>query len=170
MNPLPKQKQEELLKKTNLDSEIRSFTIWFRDVATFLVSEGFMVLTQELPEGMDGYIAVNINETELPKKIITVSGRLEFIRARFTYMHEYAHYLLSGKGETFAFREDGTHDIQDERNADFIARSLLMPKNEIVTIIKSEELGVSEMVVRISLKYKVTKKKAAERIIELAAA
>lgn len=154
------------------------------NLAKFLTGfEGFMLGMQDLDDDTTGMLLVNDSEyikgTET-NRLIVVNRRIRedapdsetFIRKRrFIVAHEYGHFILHKKADEklFAHRDHSKRNSPQEEEADFFARCLLMPRalvEKFVSIEEVKETNLNEQVDLIARIFKVTPKKAKQRLCE----
>lgn len=149
------------------------------DIVKFLKDkEHFAIATQPMTDNTTGVLLVNdeelIQDTGTNRLIIINSLLQEkenyIQRRRFIIAHEFGHFVLH-KNETrqFAHRDTNKRDTVAEKEADFFARCLLMPKNVLETILKLDflkDMPFDGKVALISRIFNVTKKKAEQRLKE----
>lgn len=146
------------------------------DLAQFLSEhEGFVLGERVMEDDTTGILLVNKTQ-KLPKfytnQLIATNANLRYApdykeRRRFIVAHEYAHYRLHMEGGAiFAHRDYAHKDDPMEAEADFFARCLLMPRSQVNTVLKTlpENSSLEEKVDLISRTFRVTKKKAAQRL------
>ena len=149
------------------------------DLAAFLTQrENFKVGVQSLDEDTTGLLLVNerefINDTMAHNLIIInaeLAGSPNFLqRRRFITAHEYGHYVLHKNGdEIYAHRDYTKRETDIEKEADYFARCLLMPRNLVektLSLFGMNEASVEEKVVLIARTFNVTEKKAHIRLVE----
>lgn len=149
------------------------------DLAKFLTeTEGFLVGEQAMEDGTTGLLLVN-DQQPIPKtnthKLITTNLSLrseENYKARRRYIaaHEYGHFILHKQdSQLFAHRDVAHQDSQQEREADYFARCLLMPRKLVDVMLGSEMvqgLNDEEKISMVARVFNVTPKKAALRLRE----
>lgn len=146
------------------------------DLAQFLSEhEGFVLGERVMEDDTTGILLVNKTQ-KLPKfytnQLIATNANLRYApdykeRRRFIVAHEYAHYCLHMEGGTiFAHRDYAHKDDPMEEEADFFARCLLMPREQVKTVLGtlSENSTMEEKIDLIARTFRVTKKKAAQRL------
>jgi len=110
------------------------------DIVSIAKREGFLVQKVYLPPETVGFLAVNEEEfiegTESHKWIVINRGfvnaeneaGLELKKSRFIAAHEYGHYMLHrGNLKKFAHKDTGESSSREDLEADYFARSMLMP-------------------------------------------
>lgn len=119
------QKAEALLAEINIDSENGV------DVIDAAQSLGFVVGTADLDDSEDGFIMVNLSETEIlgvpTNRLIVVNQKRDYYEKRFIIAHELAHYDLAGRENIFACRESRHGRTDAENQVDYYAACLLIP-------------------------------------------
>lgn len=177
---IKKERKEEI--EHIVDSKIAEHNLLVPrfDLIKFLKEkEGFEIVLQNMPDDTTGLIIINDNEkiqgTDTHKLIAVNNGLqtdLNYIqRRRFIIAHEYAHSNLhKNESVLFAHRDTCKRETEEEQEADFFARCLLMPRklvNEVLESISSEKLSDNEKAKYVAEIFNVTEKKARVRIKEL---
>lgn len=147
------------------------------DLAKFLTeTENFIIGEQVMDDGTTGLLLVNdcepIPGTNSHKLIATnLSLRSEEnykARRRYIAAHEYGHFILHKQNsQLFAHRDVAHQDSLEEREADYFARCLLMPRNLVISILNAEvaqSLNSEEKISMIARIFNVTPKKATLRL------
>ncbi|MCI8483655.1 MAG: ImmA/IrrE family metallo-endopeptidase [Lachnospiraceae bacterium] len=111
------------------------------DIASFVKSQGFLVQKAHLPAGTIGFLVVNdmeyIEGTNTHKWIVIDQEfanaeneiEMELKQSRFVTAHVYGHYILHKKDNTtYACKNTGKSDSFEDLEADYFARSILMPR------------------------------------------
>ncbi len=107
------------------------------DIVPLVKKEGFIVEPHDMPIDTTGCLFVN-DKAEANKKIIMVNTHFKnpdnetdviLKKSRFITAHEYGHFVLHKKeGEPIYAHRDSDHRTdQIELEADYFARSILMP-------------------------------------------
>ncbi len=148
------------------------------DIIKFLQSKGFSIATKIMEEDTTGMLFVD-DEEFIPNtsthKLIVINSLLQnksnyIQRRRFIIAHEYAHYILHKKDQIqFAHRDTSKKDTDQEKEADFFARCLLMPNDLIKQLLEMsfvEKLSLDSKVMLVSRVFNVTVKKADQRLKE----
>lgn len=154
----------------------------FVDITSLVKRDGFTVIPKLLDIDTTGILRVDESQEENPIKDIIVNTEFEnpigeedviFKKSRFITAHEYAHYKLHmpSNRDYYAHRDSSKRNTQQELEADFYARSLLMPRKEfsIYYKIAQEVGGNDELFITKSLSklFGVTTKKIRERISDM---
>lgn len=149
------------------------------DLAKFLTDhEGFAIGLQKMVADTTGVLMINlgtpIGNTGSDKLIIineALRAEKDFkLRRRFITAHEYGHAKLHANGERlFAHRDTSDLDAPREQEAEYFARCFLMPEDRVrdlvaISGVHDDKIGIATL---ISLVFKVTKKKALQRVEEL---
>lgn len=149
------------------------------DLVAFLTEEEqFKVGMRKLDKDTTGILLVNeqksISDTNA-HRLIVINSRLGeepnfYERRRFIAAHEYGHFILHYDGnEIFAHRDYSEKEEPAEEEADYFARCLLMPRRLVKIAIELwgiEDAPIDEKALVLSETFKVTKKKARQRLIE----
>lgn len=140
--------------------------------------EGFAIASKPMIDDTTGMLFVNdeefVDDTDTHKLIVINSLLKEqgnFIqRRRFIIAHEFGHYVLHKKDAIqYAHRDTSNKDALEEKEADYFARCLLMPKDIIDVLLEIKFIKDSSEENKISLIsriFNVTRKKAKQRIKE----
>lgn len=152
------------------------------DLTKFLTKQcDFKIGAQDLDKNTTGILLVDddeyIPDTET-HRLISVNRDLgvddEYIynlKKRFIVAHEYAHFVLHKNEHTqFAHRDTDKKNTPEEREADYFARCLLMPRKLVSDVLEVD--GIKEQTLcdkanMISRLFSVTLTKAKTRIEEL---
>lgn len=136
-------KVHDILTKENL-SPLSSV-----DIVPLVNKYGFCVQKADLPIDTTGYLAVNDNapvtEDSEHHKLIVVNTKFTnndnddnviLKKSRFITAHEFGHYILHKKQSEslYAHRDNDKRDSLIELEADYFARSILMPANSFSKI------------------------------------
>ena len=150
------------------------------DLAHFLTDKmGFQIGLQNMEDNTTGILLIN-DEDFIPNtqthKLIAINAMLQRSpdfrqRKRFITAHEYAHYILHKPAGhlQYAHRDTDKKDTAQEREADFFARCLLMPRNlvnEFLSMGSMKNLSLDEKAMLIARVFNVTFKKAYQRLKE----
>ena len=150
------------------------------DVVRFVKKAGFKVLIEDMDIDTTGLLLVNDDDKT---KIIVVNEKFKnpnnesdivVKKSRFITAHEYGHYILHKKeGEPIYAHRDTYHSTEEkELEADYFARSLLMPiKTFDLFYQTANEIGNNDenfTVEILSRAFGVTKSKVKKRIGDLA--
>lgn len=156
------------------------------DIVTIVKNDGFLVQSALMPIGVTGYLAVNDNLTESENgfyRLIVVNQKFKnneneknvtLKKSRFITAHEYGHFILHKKEQViYAHRDSDKREEPEELEADYFARSILMPMNIFLMVneiidnvleIRKPEDSVALKVNMLSLMFKVTKDKVRKRL------
>lgn len=152
------------------------------DLTKFLTEKyGFVIGVQPLDKNTTGILIVDDDNYILntqSHKLISVNTNLgasdEYIynlKKRFIIAHEFAHYMLHKKDNTqFAHRDSDKKENLEEKEADYFARCLLMPRKLIEDALNVGNINEQNLCTKasvISRLFAVTIKKAKMRIEEL---
>lgn len=146
------------------------------DIVSLVNKDGFVVVPQELDIDTTGYLLVSEEE-----RLITVNTvfknpdnefDVNFKKSRFITAHEYGHFVLhKEEGEPIYAHRDTYHRTEQiELEADYFARSILMPLKtfrlyyEVLKDMSQDENFIVEMLSKV---FKVTKNKVNKRIGDL---
>lgn len=146
------------------------------DIVSLVNKDGFEVVAQELDVDTTGYLLVSEKE-----RLITVNTffknpdnefDVNFKKSRFITAHEYGHFILhKEEGEPIYAHRDTYHRTEQiELEADYFARSILMPLKtfrlyyEVLKDMSEDEEFIVEMLSKV---FKVTKNKVNKRIGDL---
>lgn len=152
------------------------------DLTRFLTKEyDFKIGAQALDENTTGILLVDddryIPDTDT-HRLISVNRNLgvedEYVynlKRRFIVAHEFAHFILHKNRHTqFAHRDTDKKDTPEEREADYFARCLLMPRKllcDVLDVDGIKEQSLCDKANIISRLFSVTLTKAKIRIEEL---
>ena len=152
------------------------------DLTRFLTKEyDFKIGAQALDENTTGILLVDddryIPDTDT-HRLISVNRDLgvedEYVynlKRRFIVAHEFAHFILHKNEHTqFAHRDTDKKDTPEEREADYFARCLLMPRKllcDVLDVDGIKEQSLCDKANIISRLFSVTLNKAKIRIEEL---
>lgn len=150
------------------------------DIVSYLINnEKFAIASSPMNDGTTGMLFVDDNNkikgTNVNRLILINSllkNETDFVqRRRFIIAHEYGHFLLHKNAETqFAHRDTKEKDSLIEREADFFARCLLMPKATLLNVLNIElvkNMSIEEKISFVARVFNVTKKKANDRLLEV---
>lgn len=141
--------------------------------------EHFRVGIQDLDNDTTGMLLVNEKEpiTDTGShRLIVINSSLEkdpeyLQKRRFITAHEYGHYILHKENnEIYAHRDTTKRDAPYEKEADYFARCLLMPRNLMQHVFDLWDLknaGEEEKITTIARSFNVSRKKAKLRIAEV---
>lgn len=149
------------------------------DLVTFLTkSQSFTVGLQDLDSDTTGLLLVNDSEYIeglQTHRLIVLNNFLKtkpnyLRRRRFITAHEFGHFILHKEGKTiFAHRDYSSRETPEEKEADFFARCLLMPRSlvrEVLSVGEVDSIDIEEKVALIARTFNVTEKKARQRLTE----
>lgn len=159
------------------------------DIVTIVKNNGFLVQSADMPMDVTGYLAVNdrepVDESGHYNRLIVVNTKFKnpnneenvvLKKSRFITAHEYGHFILHKKNqELYAHRDSDKREKPEELEADYFARSILMPMelftamnqclDEFLKKSKYTEKEVYLMKIRmLSILFKVTKEKVKRRL------
>lgn len=152
------------------------------DLTKFLTEKyGFIIGVQPLDKNTTGVLLVDDNDYILntqAHRLISVNMNLgvsdEYVynlKKRFIIAHEFAHYILHKQNAVqFAHRDTDKKETSDEKEADYFARCLLMPKKLVESVLRVEgiqEQSLCDKASIVSRLFSVTITKAKLRITEL---
>lgn len=182
MSEIKREKMIEIEKRVQeitkeLDFE-RSLSV---DIVSLVKKDGFQVKTKMMPIETTGVLLVNDN-AERNKRVIIVNKQFTnpddeddviFKKSRFITAHEYGHFLLhkSVDKSLYAHRDSDKREEVLELEADYFARSLLMPLSYFKTcvdILNEMATDDKEFIdTMLSKLFKVTRKKVRARMADL---
>lgn len=152
------------------------------DLTKFLIKEyDFKIGAQDLGKNTTGILLVD-DDAYIPNtdtnRLISVNRDLsvddEYIynlKKRFIIAHEFAHFVLHKKNNTqFAHRNIDKKDSANEKEAEYFARCLLMPKTLMTNVLDVDGIkdqSLCDKASMISRLFSVTLSKAKARIQEL---
>lgn len=166
------------------------------DIVSLVKSDNFLVQTADLPLNTTGYLVVNENEFIDRKKthrLIVVNRNFKnpdneenviLKKSRFITAHEYGHFILHKKKDEdlFAHRDSDKRNSTEELEADYFARSILMPAKNFIEAISIIDKSISKIIHKNSNKkiicdryvlellsnyFKVTKAKVLKRMEDI---
>lgn len=174
-----KQKIEEIVSNIIIENSINHSLF---DITKFLMSKyNFKIGVQDFEKSTTGMLLVD-DDAYIPNtdtnRLIVVNRDLgvedEYIynlKKRFIIAHEFAHFVLHKKDHTqFAHRNTDKKDSADEKEAEYFARCLLMPKDLISNLLSVEGVKEQDLCAKanmVSRLFSVTLTKAKQRIEEL---
>lgn len=169
-------KAQEILSRFDLSKSS------YINISTIVRAENFDIKRQRMPIDTTGCIFVN-DDTKERERWIAVNTVFKnpdgeedvvFKKSRFITAHEYGHYILH-KPENkllYAHRDSDKREKPQEKEADYFARCLLMPREQFEGFREAaNQLGNHDAeftVFALSRVFKVTKKKVRERMKDLA--
>jgi Zn-dependent peptidase ImmA (M78 family) len=155
------------------------------DIVTIVKNDGFLVQSATMPIDITGYLVVNDNLAKSEngfRRLIVVNEEFKNLenednvtlkKSRFITAHEYGHFILHKKEEMYAHRDSDKREEPEELEADFFARSILMPMNSFQMVneiidkvlkMRKQENNNELKVNMLSLMFKVTKDKVRKRL------
>ena len=167
---------ESITKNLLIDNDFNKSP--YVDIVSIVKKDGFEVKPQEMPIETTGCLFVS-DDKERTERLIMVNtvfknpdGELDVIfkKSRFITAHEYGHYKLHKPVDQplYAHRDSDKRDEPEEMEADFFARSILMPMEYFKLYYSvlnefgnSDESFTVEMLSRL---FKVTRNKIRKRI------
>ena len=91
-------------------------------------------------------------------------------RRRFIVAHEYGHSILHKANKTqYAHRDTNNKNAPQEKEADYFARCLLMPKHiieDVLSVKSIQDLLPNDKIMYVSRAFNVTPNKARQRLSE----
>ena len=149
------------------------------DIVKFLKDKyHFAIVTKPMTDDTTGILLVDdddfISDTKTNRLIIInalLQEKENFIqRRRFIIAHEFGHFILHKQETTqYAHRDTSKKDSQIEKEADFFARCLLMPRNLLLAVLELDFMKNMQWDEKVTLTariFNVTKKKAEQRLKE----
>lgn len=145
------------------------------DIFKVATDLGFDVRGAEFEENLEGLIIVNENTEKIEgfdsNKVIAYNCFKDISMKKFIVAHELAHYISEkvnayDKKIVIATRDhvDSYSEDREEQQMDYMAASLLIPKNDLCQFLeRNTTINVSEVAKR----YKVTEEVARRRIKEV---
>lgn len=140
----------------------------------------FQIVEADLPENITGYIMVDDNNylafrNFITHRIIVTNSNLIMYenylqKRRYIIAHEFAHYLLHKQKNQaqFAKRDTGFFNTKEEQEAEYFARSFLMPEKELKSVLSiKNNLSVEQKVEVVKKCFNVSENKARYRMQEL---
>lgn len=156
------------------------------DIVQLVKGKNFDVTTSEMDQNTTGCLFVNDLDTIMGTKtnrLIVVNKNFKnddndenviLKKSRFITAHEYGHFILHKKEEIsiYAHRDSDHRTEPEELQADYFARSILMPYElfkKYVDTIKILQLynDIKDAIPLLSNIFKVTKDKASKRLDDL---
>lgn len=118
------------------------------DIVSFVKDNGFVVQKADLPINTTGYLVVNdddpIDETSNTHRLIVVNNEFKNPdnekdvrqkKSRFITAHEYGHFILHKRdNKMYAHRDSDKRKTPEELEADYFARSILMPAKPFLSL------------------------------------
>lgn len=151
------------------------------DLISFLKSQyNFAILEVPLEDDTTGYILVDeknllgFKNFITHRLIVTNESLFNYInylqKRRFIIAHEFGHYILHKHDSQiqFAKRDTEHFNTKEEQEAEYFARSFLMPESEVLQVInRIENHSITQKVEEIKKTFNVTENKARYRLQEL---
>lgn len=145
------------------------------DIFKFATDLGFDVRGAEFEEQLEGLLLVNefLDEVDgfVSNKIIAYNCYKDIYTKKFIVAHELAHYIYEktdacDKKIVLASRDhkDGYSSDEKEQRMDYIAASLLVPKDDLIMYLSNNKNATS---LQVAERYKVPEKLAQRRIEEV---
>lgn len=159
------------------------------DIVTLVKNNGFLVQNADMPIDVTGYLAVNdrntVDENGRFNRLIVVNTKFRnpdneesvvLKKSRFITAHEYGHFVLHKKDqELYAHRDSDKREKPEELEADYFARSILMPIKQFSALNQTIDGILSNIkranrelylikVQMLSILFKVTKDKVKKRL------
>ncbi len=161
-------KVADLLEKHGYDPKRDTYL----DVVNFAQSFGFVVGNAKLPEGEDGFLAIQPGTFKKGEsKIIGVNVNRSLDWKRFIVAHELAHSVLHYReGQIYLHRENKKGKNSDENDADYFAAALLMPEESfrrMYTSLNDGQRDRSTICSELSKIYRVPFESVSRRIDEI---
>lgn len=182
MGDITKEKKLEIEQVTeSILEEFKSAQSFPVDIAAIVKKAGFEVEPTDMPIDTTGCLLVNDQEKE-KKRLIKVNTIFRnpdneedvvFKKSRFITAHEYGHYKLHKPQDQplYAHRDSDKRDEPMEMEADYFARSVLMPLEQFKVYYQVlNEMGNNNetfTIEMLSQLFKVTRNKAAKRVEDL---
>ena len=168
------QKMEDLIK--NFIETMGIKIVVPVDIFKLATDLGFDVRGAEFEEQLDGILIVNeyVDKIEMfnKNKIIAYNCLKDIDAKKFIVAHELAHYICEktnahDKKIVTAARDhkDGYSSNEQEQRMDYIAASLLIPKDDLIEFIKNRD----NVTAQVAKRYKVPQELAQRRIEEVRA-
>ena len=164
-------------KISNLFSNFQQEQSSSFDIIKFATeNEKFLVQSLNMGEDTSGMMLYDKNNFVAgtnSNKLIVIKRGLSEEKSRFIVAHELGHYYLSDHNKPqLAHREIETIDNEDEKKAEYFARSILMPKENVSKFIKllkdfDKNIPEEKIIKLIATMYTVTEKKAKIRYYEI---
>jgi len=182
MNELKKTRKQEIEKSvTKVLSSADASGTPYVDIVAIVKKEGFEVEPTELDIETTGCLLVN-DDKKIKKRVILVNTQFKnpdneedvvFKKSRFITAHEYAHFVLHKReGESIYAHRDTYHRCDlEEQEADYFARSILMPFEQFKIYYEFfNQMGKNDKEfteLMLSKMFKVTRNKVNKRIGDL---
>lgn len=119
------------------------------DIVSIVKKDEFLVQSADLPIETTGYLAVNdkepVDDNKEFHRLIVVNNKFRnpdnednvvLKKSRFITAHEYGHFKLHKDPDEslYAHRDSDKRDSPQELEADYFARSILMPKRVFLNV------------------------------------
>lgn len=168
------------------------------DIVSLVKRDNFLVQTAELPMDTTGYLIVNdeeyVDEDKKFHRLIMINKKFKnpdneenvvLKKSRFITAHEYGHFILHRKPneKLYAHRDSDKRDTPMEVEADYFARSILMPAksfmrtNDLIDEILNKTMAKNDNIQKdvcnkfkiefLSKYFKVTKAKVLKRMEDI---
>ena len=143
------------------------------DIFEVATSLGFDVRGAEFEDQLDGLIVVNEFSEKIDgfnsNKVIAYNCFKDINTKKFIVAHELAHYICQKVNEldkriVIAAREhaDGYSDNEEEQKMDYIAASILVPKEDLLSFLNDDTSSS-----KVAQRYNVPEELAARRMCEV---
>lgn len=168
----------DIIANNNLNNPGFDLIKFLTNPKAFPDGKPFQIGSQLLDKDVTGILLVDDNDyvpTTNTHKLIVINSLLQFEpdyrkKRRFIIAHEYGHYILhKNKSVQYAHRDTSNKRAEIEQEADFFARCLLMPEEQINNILQldfAKKLQSNDKVDLISRTFNVTRKKSIQRLKE----
>lgn len=151
------------------------------DLALFLQKYfDFTIVESKLNDDTTGLILIDdkkllpFNEFSTHRLIVvneSLSNLNEYYqKRRFIIAHEFAHFILHKKSKDlqFAKRDNEHFNEKEEQEAEYFARSLLMPKEKVLNVVnKLSNSSAVDKIKAVEMLFNVSENKAMYRLQEL---
>ena len=148
------------------------------DIFEVANSLGFDVRGAEFKEPLDGLLLVDENAERIKgfnsNKVIAYNCQKSIYMKKFIVAHELAHYInaknvKSEEKIVLAAREheDEYSDNVNEQRMDYMAASILMPREDLVKNFSGKNIDKAELTNLVASRYNVSSKMAERRIEEV---
>lgn len=182
MNKLSKEKMLFIESKTqSLLKDVDFEKSPYVDIVSLVKKDRFTVEPKDMDIDTTGCLLVNNDETN-KERIIMVNTKFKnpdneedvvFKKSRFITAHEYGHFILHKKDgyPIYAHRDTDYREDEIELEADYFARSLLMPLDKFKMYYNAiNEIGNGDEVFTVAVLsrlFKVTKNKVKKRVEDI---
>lgn len=171
-------------QKQEIDKKISDLVINFEekndssfDIIKFVTKKiGFLVQSLNMGDETSGMLLYDKNNFVAgtnSHKLIVIKRGLPEEKSRFIVAHELGHYCLRNKDKPqLAHRENETIENDDELKAEYFARSILMPEENVRKFVElitgfDEKISKEKIIKLIAIMYTVTENKANIRYYEI---